>query len=217
MPSPVIALLKKDLTTEWRLRYAFNGIILHVVSSVFLVFLATKMLNAPTWNALFWIILLFSSVSAVAKGFMGESRGRSLYYYNIASPQQIIIAKLLYNSIFMLFIACICFVVYTTLLGNMAQSPFFYFCTLALGCLGFSGIFTLLSSIAAKSGNGHLLMPVLSFPVIIPLLLVLVKASKKATDGIDTSLIIPDLLVVLGINFIVVALAYLLFPFLWKD
>jgi heme exporter protein B len=42
-------------------------------------------------------------------------------------------------------------------------------------------------------------------------------ASKKAMDGIDTSLIIPDLLVVLAINFIVMALAYLLFPFLWKD
>jgi heme exporter protein B len=187
------------------------------VSSVFLVFLAVKILNAPTWNALFWIILLFSSISAVAKGFMGESRGRSLYYYNIASPQQIIIAKLIYNSIFMVFIAFICFAVYNTLLGNMAQSPGIYFLTLILGCLGFSTIFTLLSSIAAKSGNGHLLMPVLSFPIIIPLLLVLIKASKKAMDGIDTSLIIPDLLVVLAINFIVMALAYLLFPFLWKD
>jgi heme exporter protein B len=99
----------------------------------------------------------------------------------------------------------------------MAQSPGIYFLTLILGCLGFSTIFTLLSSIAAKSGNGHLLMPVLSFPIIIPLLLVLIKASKKAMDGIDTSLIIPDLLVVLAINFIVMALAYLLFPFLWKD
>jgi heme exporter protein B len=217
MTAQIIALLKKDLTTEWRMRYALNGILLHVVSSVFLVFLAVKMLNAPTWNALFWIILLFSSISAVAKGFMGESRGRSLYYYGIASPQQIIIAKLIYNNVFMVFIALICFLVYTTLLGNMAQSPGIYFITLILGCLGFSTIFTLLSSIAAKSANGHLLMPVLSFPIIIPLLLVLIKASKKAMDGIDTSLIIPDLLVVLAINFIVLALAYLLFPFLWKD
>lgn len=214
---PIIVLLKKDLTTEWRMRYALNGILLHVISSVFLVFLAVKMLNPPTWNALFWILLLFSSISAVAKGFMGESKGRTLYYYNIASPQQIIIAKLIYNSIFMIFIALLCFVVYTTLLGNMAQSPGFYFLILISGCLGFSSIFTLLSSIAAKSGNGHLLMPVLSFPIIIPLLLVLIKASKKAMDGIDTSLIIPDLLVVLAINFIVLALAYLLFPFLWKD
>jgi heme exporter protein B len=86
-----------------------------------------------------------------------------------------------------------------------------------LGCAGFAASFTFLSSIASKAGNGNLLMPVLSFPIIIPMLLVLVKASKKAMDGLDPSLIWPDLLVLLAIDVLVIALAYLLFPFLWKD
>jgi heme exporter protein B len=217
MKSGIGALLKKDLTTEWRMRFAVNGILLHVVSSVFLVFLSVKVLNAPTWNALFWLILLFSSISAVAKGFIGESRGRTLYYYTIASPQHIIISKIIFNTLFMVLIASICWIVYTLLLGNMAQNQVYYFLIMMLGCIGFSTTFTLLSSIAAKSGNGHLLMPVLSFPIIIPLLLVLIKASKKAMDGIDTSLILPDLGIILALNFIVVALSYVLFPYLWKD
>jgi heme exporter protein B len=217
MKNGIGALLKKDLTTEWRMRFAVNGILLHVVSSVFLVFLSVKVLNAPTWNALFWLILLFSSISAVAKGFIGESRGRTLYYYTIASPQHIIISKIIFNTLFMVLIAGICWIVYTLLLGNMAQNQLYYFLIMMLGCIGFSTTFTLLSSIAAKSGNGHLLMPVLSFPIIIPLLLVLIKASKKAMDGIDTSLILPDLGIILALNFIVVALSYVLFPYLWKD
>jgi heme exporter protein B len=117
----------------------------------------------------------------------------------------------------MVVIACICWGVYTLLLGNMAQNQIYYFLIMLLGCIGFSTTFTLLSSIAAKSGNGHLLMPVLSFPIIIPLLLVLIKASKKAMDGIDVGFILPDLAVILAINAIVVALAYSLFPYLWKD
>lgn len=217
MKNPLVAHLKKDLLLEWRMRYAINGIFLHVISSVFLVFLSVKILNAPTWNALFWLILLFSSVSAVAKGFVGEQKGRSLYYYSISSPQHIILAKIIFNSVFMVIIASICFMVYVTLLGNMAISQSWYFLTILLGCLGFSTTFTLLSAIASKSGNGHLLMPVLSFPIIIPLLLVLVKASKKAMDGIDTDLILPDLLVILALNGILLALSYLLFPYLWKD
>lgn len=217
MNRELLALLKKDFTTEWRMRYAVNGILLHVISSVFLVFLSVKIMNGPTWNALFWLILLFSSVSAVAKGFVGEHKGRSLYYYGIASPQIIIVSKIIYNSFFMLLIACICFVVYITLLGNMAQSIGYYMLVMLLGCLGFSATFTLLSSIAAKSGNGHLLMPVLSFPIIIPLLLVLIKASKKAMDGLDPSLLLPDLLVLLALNCIVIALSYVLFPYLWKE
>lgn len=217
MKTGLIALLKKDLMLEWRMRFALNGILLHVISSVFLVFLSIKILNAPTWNALFWLILLFSSISAVAKGFIGEHKGRLLYYYTISSPQQMIVSKIVFNTLFMLLIACICFGVYTLLLGNLAQHTGYYFLVMALGCIGFSTTFTLLSSIAAKSGNGHLLMPVLSFPIIIPLLLVLIKASKKAMDGIDTSLILPDLGAILAINFIVVALSYVLFPYLWKD
>jgi heme exporter protein B len=217
MTNGIIALLQKDLLTEWRMRFALNGILLHVVSSVFLVFLSVKVLSAPTWNALFWLILLFSSISAVAKGFIGENRGRSLYYYTISSPQQMILSKIIFNTLFMVVIACICWGVYTLLLGNMAQNQIYYFLIMLLGCIGFSTTFTLLSSIAAKSGNGHLLMPVLSFPIIIPLLLVLIKASKKAMDGIDVGFILPDLAVILAINAIVVALAYSLFPYLWKD
>lgn len=217
MTAHVLALLKKDLITEWRMRYALNGILLHVISSVFLVFLSIKVLNAPTWNALFWLILLFSSVSAVAKGFIGESRGRSLYYYGIASSQVTIISKIIYNSFFMLLISCICFIVYITLLGNMAQSMGYYFLIMVLGCLGFASTFTLLSSIASKSGNGHLLMPVLSFPIIIPLLLVLIKASKKAMDGLDPSLLTSDLLILLALNSIIIGLSYILFPYLWKE
>ncbi len=214
---PILAHIQKDLMTEWRMRYALNGIILHVVSSVFLVFLSIKVLNAPTWNALFWLILLFSSVSAVAKGFVGESRGRSLYYYSLSSPQHIILSKIAFNNLFMLCIATICFGVYSLLLGNMAEHAGYYFLILLLGCIGFATTFTLLSSIAAKSGNGHLLMPVLSFPIVIPLLLVLIKASKKAMDGVDPSLLIPDLFVILALDAILLALAYLLFPYLWKD
>lgn len=217
MKSQVIALLRKDLVTEWRMRYAVNGILLHVISSVFLVFLSVKVMNAPTWNALFWLILLFTSVSAVAKGFVGEHKGRSLYFYGITSPQVIIVSKIIYNSLFMVLIACICFVVYITLLGNMAEFMGYYVLIMLLGCLGFSTTFTLLSSIASKSGNGHLLMPVLSFPIIIPILLVLIKASKKAMDGLDPSLLLPDLLVLLALNSIVIALSYVLFPYLWKE
>jgi heme exporter protein B len=213
----ILALLKKDLVTEWRMRYAVNGIVLHVISSVFLVFLSVKIMNAPTWNALFWLILLFSSVSAVAKGFVGENKGRSLYFYGLTSPQAIILSKMIYNSLFMVIISLICFTVYITLMGNMAESMGYYALIMLLGCLGFGSTFTLLSSIAAKSGNGHLLMPVLSFPIIIPLLLVLIKASKKAMDGIDTSLLIPDLFVLLALNSIIVGLSYVLFPYLWKE
>lgn len=212
-----IHLIKKDILLEWRQRYAINGILLHVISSVFVVFLSVKVLNPPTWNALFWLILLFTSVSAVAKSFIAESKGRQLYYYGIASAQDIIISKTVFNILLMLVISIICLLVFMTLMGNPIQSMLFYIPAMLIGCVGFAATFTMLSSIASKSGNSNLLMPVLSFPIIIPMLLVLIRASRNAMDGLDPSKIWPHLLVLFAIDFIVIALAYILFPFLWKD
>jgi heme exporter protein B len=215
--SPIITLIKKDITIEWRQRYAINGILLHAISSTLVVFLSVKMLNAPTWNAIYWIVLLFSSVSAVAKSFVAESSGRQLYYYGIVSAQQLIISKLIYNAILTVLLALLCLGTYSLFLGFPVGNAFYFIITITLGGIGFSSTFTLISSIAAKSGNGNLLMPVLSFPVIIPLLLVAIKAAKKAVDDLDTSLLTKDLLVLLAINALIVTLAYLLFPFLWRD
>jgi len=215
--NPIFALIQKDITIEWRQRYAINGILLHAISSTMVVFLSVKMLNAPTWNAIYWIVLLFSSVSAVAKSFVAESAGRQLYYYGIVSAQQLIISKLVYNALLTTLLAMLCLFTYSIFLGFPVQNIPYFLLIISLGAIGFSSTFTLLASIASKSGNGNLLMPVLSFPVIIPLLLVAIKAAKKAVDGIDPSLITKDLLVLLAINTLILTLSYILFPFLWKD
>jgi heme exporter protein B len=160
---------------------------------------------------------LFSSVSAVAKSFVAESSGRQLYYFGIVSAQHLIISKLIYNAILTVFLALLCLGTYGLFLGFPVGNATYFILIIALGGVGFSSTFTLISSIASKSGNGNLLMPVLSFPVIIPLLLVAIKAAKKAVDDLDPSVMTKDLLVLLAINALIVTLAYLLFPFLWRD
>jgi heme exporter protein B len=60
-------------------------------------------------------------------------------------------------------------------------------------------------------------MAVLSFPVIIPLLVVLLKFSKNALDGLDRSVSLNEIWVLLAINGIVVSVSLLLFPYLWRD
>jgi heme exporter protein B len=61
------------------------------------------------------------------------------------------------------------------------------------------------------------LMAVLSFPVIIPLLMLLIKLSKNAMDGLDRSVSYDEIGVLVLINIIVVSVSLLLFPYLWRD
>jgi len=203
---------------EWRSKYALNGILLYVVSTVFVCYLAFREISsAPTWNALFWIIMLFASVNAITKSFIQENRGRQLYYYTITSPQAIIISKIIYNILLMLLLSAIALGFYTLVFSNPLGDPLFYLLSVLLGSISFAAVFTMISGIASKANNGGALMAILSFPVIIPLLVVLIKLSKNAMDGLDRSVSYDEIAVLIAINVIVITTSLLLFPFLWRD
>ncbi len=217
----VTYLVQKDFLLEWRQKYAFNGMLLYVGSTVFVCYLSFRLrfadLEVPVWNALFWIILLFTSVNAIAKSFMQENRGRLLYYYALVSPQGIIVAKIVYNTALMLLLAFICYIFYAVVIGNPVQDTPMFLVTILLGAVGFSTSLTMLSSIAAKASNSSTLMAVLSFPVIIPMLLMLMKLSKNAIDGLDRSVSVDEIITLLAINLIVVSVSFILFPYLWRS
>jgi heme exporter protein B len=176
-----------------------------------------KVLNIPTWNAVFWVLILFSSINAIAKSFIAETKGKMLYFHGLILPEKLILAKSIYSAILNLILSFVALFFYSTILGNPIQNMGFYAIILTLASIGFAFTFTMISAIAQKSGNGNLLMPILSFPIIIPFLLLLIKSSKKAMDGVDVSLIYTDLLLLVAMNILVAALAYILFPFLWKE
>ena len=214
-------MMLKDFRLEWRQRAALNGMLLYVGSTVFVCYLSFSLRGgippAPAWNALFWIILLFSAVNAVAKGFLQESRGRMLYYYTLVRPQAVILAKIAYNALLLLGLALAGLLLYLLILGNPVQNVPLFVGNVALGALGFASTLTLVAGIAAKATNSNTLMAVLGFPLMIPMLLLLIKVSKNALDGLEFEASRSSLLTLVALNMIVAAVSYLLFPFLWRS
>jgi len=211
-------LLLREIRLEWKQRYAVNGLLLYVISTVFVCYLSFKnILDVPTWNALFWIIILFTAVNATSKSFGVESKGRLLYYYTLASAPAIILAKIIYNTLLMCVISLTGYLIYSLLIGDLVQDKPFFLVGLVLGSSGLAAILTLVASIASKTNQNGTLMAILSFPIVIPMLIVLIRFSKNAVDGIDHSVQYQYMFALLAINVIVVTLARLLFPFLWRD
>jgi heme exporter protein B len=212
------SLLKKELMLEWKQKYAFNGLLLYVASTIFVCFLSFKqIIDPPTWNALFWIILLFVAVNAIAKSFLTENRGRQLYFYSIASAQAVILSKIIYNLLLMLALALFSFIFYCLFIGNPVQDVPMFVAGLLLGSAGFASVMTLISGIASKAGNNSTLMAILSFPVLIPLLITIIRFSKNAMDGVGWGVNYKFLILLAAINLLTVALSYLLFPYLWRE
>lgn len=210
-------LLYKDAILEWRSKYAINGILLYVVSTVFVCYQAFKTLDTVTWNVLFWIILLFASINAISKSFVQESPARQLYYYSIVSARSVILSKILYNALLMIVLSGLALTVYSVIFGNpLADTPL-YIVAVVLGSLSFATVFTMVAGISAKAGHNTTLMSVLSFPIVIPLLIVLIELSSNAMAGTPRGESIPEILVLIAINVIAVAVSLLLFPYLWRE
>jgi heme exporter protein B len=211
-------LLLKEIRLELRQKYALSGVLLYVVSTVFVVYITLgQEVGGAIWAALFWIIVLFASVNAIAKSFVQESPRRQLYYYSLSNPASVILAKMVYNALLLLAISFLAFFVFSIVVGNPVKYPWLFYQTIALGALGFSITFTFISAISAKANQSATLMAVLSFPVIIPMLMTLMRLTKISIGLMTDSAYYKDMLILLCIDVILGSLAFILFPYLWRD
>lgn len=211
-------LLLKEIRLELRQRYAISGILLYVISTVFVVYITLgQQVGGAVWGVLFWIIVLFASINAIAKSFVQESPKRQLYYYTLVNPAAVILSKMLYNSLLLLAISFLAFFAFSVVVGNPVKQALLFYQTLALGSIGFSITFTFISAIAAKANQSGTLMAILSFPVIIPMLMPLMRLTKVALGLMTDTAYHTDMLILLCLDIILGSLAFMLFPFLWRD
>ena len=220
MISKILAILHKDLKIELNQSHLFFSVGLYVISSIYIIYISyqpTGILSSEHWVSIFWIIILFSSISAVSKSFFQESGYRNYYYYYVLSPDELIISKLIYNFLFIVFVTFLTFILFTFLFGNFIQSYFFFISLLLIGSLSISNCLTLISALGHQVKNNSMLISILSFPVIIPILILLIKLSKISSSEFSWNLIQDDIYLLILLNIILVALTKILFSFLWRN
>jgi heme exporter protein B len=172
--------------------------------------------ESKVWNGLFWVIQLFICINAVAKSFLQESRGRMLYFYSIASPANFVLAKLLFNSLLMLIMSLLSLLLFSMFLGNPMEKAGAFIGLVLLGGWSLSLVFTFLAAIAARAQQNAAIMAVLGFPLIIPQLILLMQLSNAAFNPV-LNIHVANILLLVALDLMVILLAVILFPFLWKD
>lgn len=214
-----MALLKKDILLELRQQHTFYGLLLYIASTVFVLYLSLpETPDAEIWNSLFWVIQLFVCVTTVAKSFLQENRGRMLYFYSVTSPLEFILAKLIFNMILMLLMSMVSLGLFYMFLENPVQDALRFTGIVILGGVSLSLVFTLMSAIAAKAQQNAALIAILGFPVILPQLLLLMKLSKAGFAEVFRDGAVFQLAGLISLlDVLVVVLAGILFPYLWKD
>jgi len=105
---------------------------------------------------------------------------------------------------------------FSLFLGNPMQNAGVFIGLVLLGGWSLSLVFTFLAAIAARAQQNAAIMAVLGFPLIIPQLILLMQLSNAAFNPM-LKIHSTDILLLIALDLMVILLAVILFPFLWKD
>jgi heme exporter protein B len=210
-------LIKKDLLLESRQQYTLYGMLLYVASTIFVIYQTMGQPDEKSWNGLFWVVMLFVCVNAVAKSFLQESHGRLLYFYTIAGARDFVLSKLLFNMLLMAVMGMLSLLLFILLLGDPLTHAGRFLLITCLGGASIGLVFTFLAAIAARARQSTALMAVMGFPLIIPQLLLLMKIATIAFSSVVQAGLLEMIALLVALDIMVVVLSVILFPFLWKD
>jgi len=89
--------------------------------------------------------------------------------------------------------------------------------TIFFGSLGFAAAATIISAIVAKARAKGTLYTVLSFPILIPLLMIVINTTALAIKGEELITVLGQFQIMVGYIMVVTGISYLLFDYVWKD
>lgn len=208
----------KDFLLELKRPYLLNGMLLYVVSTVFICYLAFDgIIDERTWNVLYWIVILFASVNSAGRSFSEEFSKRHLYYYSIANPAAIILGKMCYNAVLLVIVALLGFSAFSLFLGIPVENRVMFILAAIAGSISFALLLTMVAGIASRAEQNFTLMAILSFPIALPKLLILINLTRNAIERGIWSEVIKPFASLIVLQILIIVLALLLFPYLWKD
>jgi len=124
--------------------------------------------------------------------------------------------KAIGNLVFMLMVEAIVLPVYTVLYSVNLFHPGLIL-VIFLGSIGYTAIGTLLASMAVHTRTRDILLPILLFPVAIPVLIAAVKASAGFLEAIPLEEIMPWLNLIIAYDVIFIAVAFMVFDFIVEE
>lgn len=214
-----LAVFQKDMRLEIRNRFGINTVLMFLAATLFILLFSIRneRLTEGLTASLIWLVLVFTAVIALGRAFIAEAEQQTMLLLQIhAKPTAVYSGKLLFNFLF-IWISTLIAATLFCVLTNSSPTWSMLFTILTLGALGLSGTTTLLSAIIAKAGNKGALLAVLALPLLFPLLLPAVAATKSALLDVSWRMIQDELVTLLSFAGTVITASVLLFEYVWND
>jgi heme exporter protein B len=215
------AVIWKDLAAEWRSRELVTAMLVFALLVIFIFNFALELepqLRSLVTPGTLWVIFTFAGTLGLNRSMAVEKDRGCLDGLLLAPVDRtaIYFGKMLANLIFMLVVAAIVLPVYSLLYNLNLFNPGLLL-VIVLGTTGYAAVGTLLAAMAVQARTRDILLPILLFPVMIPLLVAAVKASGGFLQGQAFGDVIPwvNLLIVYDVVFI--AVAFMVFDYVVEE
>ena len=219
--SAAMTIFRKDLRSEIRTRYALNALLMFVVTtlSVVLFSIGNETVSPQVLAGIFWIIVFFSTMSGLSRTFISEEeRGTVMTLQLVARPLSVYFGKLLFNLVLLAGLNLFTVALFLLVLPNfVVKNVALFSIALTFGTLGLASASTILAAIIAKANVKGTLYPVLSFPILLPLLLSVINATKLSVENAPLVEALGDFQVLISYMVVITTVSYLLFEYIWVD
>ena len=215
------ALFRKDWQSEIRTRYAINALAMFILVtiSVIMFSIGSEKISEYLTGGLLWVVIFFSAMSGLSRAFVSEEeRGTSMTIHLIASPSTIFSGKLIFNLLLVFLMNFVITILFSMLFSAFIIKNFLLFAIAFIcGNIGIAVSSTIIAAIISKASSKGTLYPVLSFPILLPLILTLLELTKFSMDGNSISSSQIEIYVLVCYDVIMATASYLLFDFIWKE
>jgi heme exporter protein B len=219
----IFTILHKDLLLELRDKQV---IVSMLVFALIVVVVFNFMFDPGTdyirliLPGLLWVVIIFAGSLGFARSFAREQENGRMHGLVLCPIEKsyIYIAKLLGNILFLLIVEMITLPILVVLYDISFSSSWLPLAAvLFLGTVGFASVGTLFSAISANMRSSEVMLPILLFPVVVPVILTATKSTSALLQGGDFQQIWGWLRLLLGFDIIFLVICFLLYDYVLEE
>lgn len=211
----------KDLKLELRTRYLGSIVLLFtLISTTILNFsIPSHLVTELVFTGMLWTVMFFASMTGMARSFVSEEeKGTSLLLRLISTSISVFLGKFIFNIIFSFFINLASVLFFIVFFDRIQiQFPGYFLLIIIVASFGIATSSTIIGAIIARAPVKGALFPIMSVPILIPLLMIGIDATYYSIVGKEMQTILQDILLMFSYSGLLLVVSSIIFDFVWSE
>lgn len=212
-----MTLIRFEFILDFRDRFSVASVVLYAVVTVFLCLIALQEPDREVWNILYWVLFSFAAIISAINCFTREAYDHRLFYYQLTTPESIFLSKWLAQFAIQLTIGVVLYGSMAALSYNPVENYGLFGLAVVVSALCVSAILTFASALSSLSSGPAVLLSIMSFPLLIPVLLLSQYTSGVAVGIFDQAQYWQYMSYLVAIFLLSFSAGIFLINFVWRN